>query len=244
MHRDFFSSQVPCFWPTSKINWLPPQLSWNLLGTVVWGGWRSAMDTIIHMYESWILHDLCSSAPSACLTVHTVNYKDVAAPGDCWWRSPEVIGQNRAVSNSYSSSLSSTRVAGKQRWSGVKVRCAIWAGLKPLPAAGCCFTPPLVLSPVPLKPPQPLLLLLLLLSEGFLMTNLSGLASLPISHCGIQLPAHPLMNIPGSKDGGRQGWRRMKKKKLTSTPEPHISGVHTTRVAPSRLFSPRFAPSF
>lgn len=32
------------------------------------------------------------------------------------------------------------------------------------------------------------------LSKGFLMTNLSGLASLPISHYGLQLPAHPLMN--------------------------------------------------
>lgn len=97
----FFLHKFLVIWPTSKINWFPPQLSWNLLGAVVWGGWRSAMDTIIHMYESWILHDLCSSAPSACLTVHTVNYEDVAAPGDCWWRSPEVIGQNRAVSNSY-----------------------------------------------------------------------------------------------------------------------------------------------
>lgn len=66
------------------------------------------------------------------------------------------------------------------------------------------------------RPPP--LLCLLPLSEGFLMTNLSGLASLPISHCGIQLPPHPLMNSLGSKDRADRGEDRWKTHKSASPP--------------------------
>lgn len=73
-------------------------------------------------------------------------------------------------------------------------------------------------SPILTAPPSPWLLCLFLLSKGFLMTNLSGLTSLPISHCGIQLPAHPLMNSPGSKDRADRGEDWWKTQKSTSTP--------------------------
>lgn len=103
-----------------------------------------------------------------------------------------------------------------------------WTARKqPARVKGCCashrvwpglITRRLCLLPYSLPPPSPRLLCLFLLSKGFLMTNLSGLTSLPISHCGIQLPAHPLMNSPGSKDRADRGEDWWKTQKSTSTP--------------------------
>lgn len=88
------------------------------------------------------------------------------------------------------------------------LECLLWAML-------------LRLSPTP---PTRRLLSVFFLSEGFLMTNLSGLASLPISHYGIQLPPHPLMNSSSSKDRADRGEDRWKAQKLTSQPSFTFQG--------------------
>lgn len=89
----------------------------------------------------------------------------------------------------------------------------------------------------------PPLLLCLFLSKGFLMTNLSGLASLPISHCGIQLPPHPLMSSPCSKDRADRGEDRWKPQKRTSPPSftfQDSSPPASSQAGSFPLFSPPF----
>ncbi len=100
----------------------------------------------------------------------------------------------------------------KTQAAGVKGCCAVWPGL--ITRLICSLSHCSVSHPSSRLPPCSLLLL----SKGFLMTNLSGLASLPISHCGIQLPPHPLMNSPGSKDRADRGEDRWKTQKRTSPP--------------------------
>lgn len=93
-------------------------------------------------------------------------------------------------------------------------------------------------------PPPLLLLRLFLLSKGFLMTNLSGLASLRISHCGIQLPPHPLMNSRGSKDRGDRGEDGWKKLESAHRSRPSLPFQESTPPALSQVgfFPPLFSP--
>lgn len=130
-------------------------------------------------------------------------------------------------------------VKGKKKQAvGVKGCDAVWPGL--ITRLICLFSLTALSLVLPLASP---LLCLLLLSKGFLMTNLSGLASLPISHCGIQLPPHPLMNSPGSKDRADSGEDRWKTQKRTSQPSFTFQG--STPPASSQAGSfPLLSPPF
>lgn len=158
------------------------------------------------------------------------------------WRLKAPFGNPHSVDQTWKEKSNQWK-RGKQAV-GVKCRCA-WHCVRPgLMTRLLCLLSYSPLFPSSfLLPPLPLLLCFFLLSKGFLMTNLSGLASLPISHCGIQLPAHPLMNSPDSKDGADRGEDRWKIQKHTTPPSftfqdstPPVS----SQASSFSLFSPPF----
>lgn len=163
---------------------------------------------------------------------------------NCWPRSWEVLGHCR-LRQWHIKALLWNPHSVDQTW---KEKANQWKGGKQAVGVKCfCVRPGLMTRLLFLLScyllflssflfPLPLLLCLFLLSKGFLMTNLSGSASLPISHCGIQLPAHPLMNSPDSKDRADGGEDRWKIQKHTTPPSFKFQDFQdTTGVEPDKL---------
>lgn len=196
--------------------------------------------------EPWvILCRFCSVCSWFCA------HMAMAASVNCWLRSWEVVGHrmlrqwhlkdllwNPHSVNQTWNEKANQRKGGKQAV-GVKCFC-VQPGLMTRLLFLLSYY---LLFLSSFLSPLPLLLCLFLLSKGFLMTNLSGSASLPISHCGIQLPAHPLMNTPDSKDRADRGEDRWKIQKHTTPPSftfqdstPPVS----SQTSSFSLFSPPF----